>query len=69
MLRTARELIDSTEDVLTQAVVRLAEARAAEKLGEPGAAEALRRAHLALSALGVSQPGWDTAFQLAVSPT
>jgi ATP/maltotriose-dependent transcriptional regulator MalT len=69
ILRTARELIDSTEDVLTQAVVRLAEARAAEKLGEPGAGEGLRRADLALSALGVSQPGWDTAFQLAVSPT
>jgi ATP/maltotriose-dependent transcriptional regulator MalT len=69
MLRTARELIDSTEDVLTQAVVRLAEARAAEKLGSPGADDQLRRARVGLSALGVTEPGWDTVFQLAVSPS
>ena len=64
-LRTARELADGTEDHLLAAVVRVAEARAAAALGRPEADDDLHRAHVALAAMGVSQPGWDTAFRLA----
>ena len=64
-LRTARELVDGTEDRLLAAVVRIAEARAGQALGRPDVDDDLRRAKLALEAMGVSQQGWDTAFRLA----
>jgi tetratricopeptide (TPR) repeat protein len=64
-LRTAQELADGTEDHLLAAVVRVAEAHAADALGRDGSGEDLNRAHVALAAMGVTQPGWDTAFRLA----
>jgi tetratricopeptide (TPR) repeat protein len=64
-LRTARELVDATEDRLLATVVRIAEARANQKLGRPDADDELRRAHLALSAMGINEGGWDTALRLA----
>jgi tetratricopeptide (TPR) repeat protein len=67
LLRTAQDLIDTTEDRLLAAVVRLAQARVAEHRGDPNAADALRRAHLSMSAMGVSQPGWDTLLRLALT--
>ncbi|MEY2465237.1 MAG: hypothetical protein QOH64_3375, partial [Acidimicrobiaceae bacterium] len=67
LLRTAQDLIDTTEDRLLAAVVRLALARVAEHRGEPDATDALRRAHLSMSAMGVSQPGWDTLLRLILS--
>jgi tetratricopeptide (TPR) repeat protein len=65
MLRTAQELADGTDDALLQAVTRLAEARAGERLGHDGAADAGRRARLTLAAMGVADSGWDDAFAAA----
>jgi hypothetical protein len=65
MLRTAQELVDTTEDVLLQAVVRLAEARAGLQLGDASAPEQLRRALVSMAAMGAPRSGWDTAFRLA----
>jgi predicted ATPase len=65
MLRSAQELADGTEDRLMQALTRLAEARADGRIGTADAPERLRRAFVNLATLGVSQPGWDTAFRLA----
>jgi tetratricopeptide (TPR) repeat protein len=67
LLRTAQDLIDATEDRLLASVVRLALARVAEHRGEPDADDALRRAHLSLSAMGVTEPGWDTFIQLVLA--
>jgi class 3 adenylate cyclase/tetratricopeptide (TPR) repeat protein len=64
-LRTARELADGTEDRLLAAIVRVAEARAGQKLGHVDADASLQRAQLGLEAMGVNEPGWDTAFRLA----
>ncbi len=65
-LRTARELADGTEDHLLAAVVRVAEAHAAKpRSAVPAPGDDLHRAHVALAAMGVTQPGWDTAFRLA----
>jgi hypothetical protein len=64
-LRTAQELADGTEDHLLAGVVRVAEAHAWQAMGRDGADEALSRALAGLAAMGVTQPGWDTAFRLA----
>jgi class 3 adenylate cyclase/tetratricopeptide (TPR) repeat protein/ABC-type ATPase involved in cell division len=63
--------VDSTGDILAQALIRLAWARA--KAADAGsgcdssedATVALADAHLRLGQLGVQASGWDTAFQLA----
>jgi tetratricopeptide (TPR) repeat protein len=67
LLRTAQDLVDATEDRLLASVVRLALARVAEHRGDADADDALRRAHLSMSAMGVTQPGWDTFFQLVLT--
>jgi tetratricopeptide (TPR) repeat protein len=64
-LRTARELADGTDDRLLSAVVRVAAGRAAQALGRDDADDELRRAQLAMSSMGITEQGWDTAFRLA----
>jgi tetratricopeptide (TPR) repeat protein len=63
-LGRARQLADATEDRLTQAQVRMAEARAAERLGEPAD---VGEARASLVDLGLIDLGWDTAYRLAVA--
>ncbi|MGI8663200.1 MAG: ATP-binding protein [Acidimicrobiales bacterium] len=67
MLRTAQELADSTDDALVRATVRLAVARAGERLGRD-ASDELRRAQLTFAAMGIGATGWDTAFRLVLDP-
>ena len=61
----AAAVVDATGDVLAQALVRLAHARARHATAEPDAASAIAAAHERLARLGVEATGWDTAFQLA----
>ena len=64
----AASRVDQTGDVLAQAVVRLAQARAMEALSDPQAAAAQSHAHDRLRELGVEAAGWDAAFCLAAQP-
>jgi class 3 adenylate cyclase/tetratricopeptide (TPR) repeat protein len=61
----AAATVDGTGDVLAQALVRLAHARARQASGEPDTTSGLAEAHQRLAQLGVAASGWDTAFQLA----
>jgi hypothetical protein len=61
----AARVVDATGDVLAQALVRLAHARARWSADEPDADSALTEAQARLTRLGVEATGWDTAFQLA----
>ncbi|MGH9246650.1 MAG: adenylate/guanylate cyclase domain-containing protein [Acidimicrobiales bacterium] len=64
-LGEARQIVDATEDRLAQALVRLAEARAAERLG--GSSAAVGEARAGLADFGLTDLGWDTAFQAALA--
>jgi class 3 adenylate cyclase/tetratricopeptide (TPR) repeat protein len=63
-LGQARQLAAATEDRLTQALVHMAEARAAERLGEPAE---VGEARATLADMGLIDLGWDTAYRLAVA--
>ncbi|MGH9119026.1 MAG: hypothetical protein ACRD0A_14440, partial [Acidimicrobiales bacterium] len=63
-LGRARQLADTTDDRLTQVLVRMAEARAAERLGEPAD---IGEARAGLAELGLIDMGWDTAYRLAAA--
>jgi hypothetical protein len=63
-LGEARTIADATEDRLNQALVRLAEARAAERLGGPAE---IGEARATLAGFGLTDLGWDTAFRLAAA--
>ena len=65
---TAMAEVDGTDDVLSQAVIRLAYGRALEALGGPLATPVLVDARTRLNAIGISAQGWDTAFSLAAHP-
>jgi tetratricopeptide (TPR) repeat protein len=65
---TAASTVDQTGDLLAQAVVRLARARAMESVGDPEAGPARSRAQDRLRDLGVGASGWDAAFCLAAQP-
>jgi class 3 adenylate cyclase/tetratricopeptide (TPR) repeat protein len=58
--------LDGTDDVVAQAVVRLAEALALEKLGLPSSGVALESAEARLADLGIDADGWRTVFRLAL---
>ena len=62
----AAQLIDGTDDRLTQAIVRLCWGRAFEALGAPGTTALLDDAQRRLQFMGVDGDGWDTAFLAAV---
>ena len=63
----AREALDATEDVLAQAMLRLAESAALQSLGDPRADVVLARADDALDALGLGDTAWRVAFSVAAS--
>ena len=63
-LGEARQVADGTEDRLAQALVRLAEARASERLGEPSE---VGEARATLAGFGLCDMGWDTAYKLAAA--
>jgi tetratricopeptide (TPR) repeat protein len=57
--------VDATEDVLAQAVLRLAYGRALEALDAPLATPVLVDARGRLNAIGIPASGWDTVFRIA----
>jgi tetratricopeptide (TPR) repeat protein len=59
---------DATGDALASAVFRLAAARLAAALGDPGAPTAAVAAEAALAELGMGAPGWRLVFDLALAP-
>ncbi|MDQ1395477.1 MAG: hypothetical protein QOG64_736, partial [Acidimicrobiaceae bacterium] len=59
--------VDTTDDVLAQAVVRLAYGRALEALDAPLATPVLVDARSRLNTIGITASGWDTAFRLAAA--
>jgi hypothetical protein len=65
---TAAGTVDRTGDVLAQALVRLAHARAMQAVGDLEATAALSRAQDRLRELGIEAAGWDAAFCLAAQP-
>lgn len=65
ILERAVRRVDATEDRLSQAVVRLARARALETLGDDDAGAALGEARERFAALGIDPYGWEAAFAAA----
>jgi tetratricopeptide (TPR) repeat protein len=61
----ALEIVDATDDVLDQAITRLARAIAYETLDHPAAAAITAEAHRRLRELDIDALGWETAFRLA----
>ncbi len=61
-----RAAADATEDVVSQALVRLADATAATALGEADAAVRRAAADARLAAIGMQDTGWHQAFSLAL---
>ena len=61
-----RAAADATEDRVSQALVRLADATAATARGDADAAARLAEAERRLAELGISDTGWRQAFALAV---
>ena len=67
-LVVARETADATEDRLSQALVRLAEAEALAVVGDDRASAVAVDAEHRLDAIDVSDTAWRRAFSLAASP-
>lgn len=63
---TAIKIVDNTGDLLTQAIVRLAEGRALEVLGDGDSLEVMAEAWARLHGLGIDGAGWVTAFDAAL---
>ncbi len=61
-----RAAADATEDRVSQALVRLADATAATARGDADAADRLTEAERRLAELGISDTSWRQAFALAV---
>ena len=62
----ARAAADATEDRVSQALVRLADATAASARGEADAAVRMSEAEARLADLGLSETSWRQAYTLAV---
>jgi class 3 adenylate cyclase/tetratricopeptide (TPR) repeat protein len=60
----ARREVDATDDVLTQAVVRLGLAQSLRHLGSEGAVWAQADAETRFTPMGVTAHGWSTVFSL-----
>jgi class 3 adenylate cyclase/tetratricopeptide (TPR) repeat protein len=67
-LAQARDAVDRTEDVVAQAILRLAHASALSSLGAPEAGAACDAAEQRLGELGVDAPGWRVVTDLALTP-
>jgi hypothetical protein len=61
-----RAAADATEDRVSQALTRLADAIAASALGESDAAARASAADERLADLGLSDTGWRQAYSVAV---
>ena len=60
--------VDATEDLVAQAVTRLARAALLEEVGSTSAGAAHDDAELRLRELGIAAEGWRTVFRLVLSP-
>jgi class 3 adenylate cyclase/tetratricopeptide (TPR) repeat protein len=60
--------VDATEDVISQAMVRLARAAVLGAIDDPGAAAVSDEAELRLRELAIAAEGWRTVFRLALTP-
>jgi len=58
--------VDETGDLVTQAIVRLAEGRALEVLGDADSLEVMADAWARLHGLGIDGAGWVTTFDVAL---
>jgi Arc/MetJ family transcription regulator len=58
----ARQEVDSTGDVVAQAIVRLAESHAMAAVGATSARSVQREAERRLADLGIQAEGWSTIF-------
>ncbi len=65
-LFTATAAVDATGDLLSQAIVRLAEGRALEALGDPDTLDVTADAWARLHALGIDGEGWVRLVDLAL---
>ena len=63
----AHTVVDATDDVLLQALLKLAEASALDVLGDERAATVLAAADSALEAFGLRDTGWRVAFSTAAN--
>lgn len=61
-----RAAADATEDRVSQALVRLADATAASALGRTDAAGRMAEAERRLAEIGLTGAGWRTAFSLGL---
>ena len=64
-LDRAVDIADSTGDRLSQALTRLARARALEARWHPRSGPALQEAHARLNAIGLDHTAWDDVFRRA----
>ena len=67
-LQAAWAAVDSSQDVVARAVVAMADARIAERLGAPDAAERAAEADRLVARLGIEPTGWTNVFDLALDP-
>ena len=67
VFQEGRAIVDATEDVVTQALVRLAEATALRAVGDRRAAAVAAAADEALDAIGLSDTAWRLAFSAAAA--
>jgi tetratricopeptide (TPR) repeat protein len=63
----AHTIVDATDDVLLQALLKLSEASALQVLGDDRAATVLAVADADLDALGLSDTGWRVAYSTAAN--
>jgi tetratricopeptide (TPR) repeat protein len=63
----ARTIVDATDDVLSRALVRLAEGSALDVVGDRRASIVSAAADADLEALGLSDTAWRVAFSVAAS--
>jgi len=67
-LQAAWAAVDSSQDVVARAVVAMADARIAERLTAPDAAERAAEADRLVARLGIEPTGWTNLFDLALDP-
>jgi class 3 adenylate cyclase/tetratricopeptide (TPR) repeat protein len=67
-LADATALVDTTDDLLDQAIARLARAIGLEALGKADADRVFAEARRRLRDLDIDALGWETAFRLAAGP-
>jgi hypothetical protein len=64
-LADAVALVDATDDVLDQAIARLARGTGLMALGRMEAGRVLKDSEARLASMGIDAHGWETAFRLA----